>query len=102
MTDTRADTRATQAEKLTAAAEARLVAVEAERVMCHSPGSRRTNTRIIEHAGRQWSLSELAKAHGLKPATLFQRVIRSRWPVDRALSVPAKPKRWFKPKRPLL
>jgi hypothetical protein len=70
--------------------------------MSNFPGNGRANARIIEHAGRQWYLAELAKAYGLNPATLFQRVIRSGWPVDRALSVPAKPKRWFKPKRPRL
>ena len=66
------------------------------------PTHGRTNARIIEHDGRQWSLTELAEAHGLNPATLFQRVIRSGWPVSRALSVPAKPKRCFKRRKPLL
>ncbi len=64
--------------------------------MPNPPGDGRSNTRIIEHDGRPWSLTELAQAHGLNPATLFQRVIRSGWPVDRALTVPAKPKRCFK------
>ncbi len=73
-----------------------MVAVAAERVMPNRPGDGRSNTRIIEHDGQQWSLTELADAHGLNPATLFQRVVRSGWPVDRALSVPAKPKRCFK------
>ncbi len=54
-----------------------MAALQVECVMSDPHDSGRANARIIEHDGRQWSLSELAEAHGLNPATLFQRVIRS-------------------------
>ena len=41
--------------------------------------------RWIDYEGRRWRLTELAKAHGLKPQTLASRIARG-LPIARALA----------------
>jgi hypothetical protein len=58
-----------------------------------------TKLRLIEWQGPQWCLSHLAQAHGLNPGTLFQRVVRQGWPVERALSAPVRKRRHLRKRR---
>jgi hypothetical protein len=48
----------------------------------------RRNTRSIHHAGRRWTVSELAESSGIPLRALYARLFNHHWPVQRAISQP--------------
>lgn len=47
------------------------------------------NTRKVVYGGREVTIAELSEASGLKHSTIFMRIRRYGWPVERAVSTPA-------------
>ena len=56
-------------------------------------GNNKRSNRLIVFNGQTLTVSAWARQYGLSDACLHARVFRSRWPMDKALSTPAKHKR---------
>lgn len=52
--------------------------------------SNRNNAVLVVFKGKRMSLTEVARAVGIKPTTLHQRVVRMRWSLQRAVTVPVR------------
>lgn len=45
----------------------------------------RTSNRVIEYAGKSMTISEWSETTGIPYATLYYRITKYKWPVERAL-----------------
>lgn len=55
-----------------------------------TPAEQSRNTRrniILEYDGRQQCLKDWATEYGIKPSTLRYRIVKYKWPIERALEV---------------
>jgi hypothetical protein len=48
----------------------------------------RTNNRIVEYKGRKLTISELSQETGINYFKLYKRIIRRKWPIEKATTTP--------------